>query len=68
MIPLLTTCCCGIVSVRTASLLVAAMLIVSYLASDTHTVLFGCSITKGGRDSSVGLATRYALDGPRIES
>jgi hypothetical protein len=40
MIPLLTTCCCGIVSVRTASVIVAALLIVSYLASGSHAFIF----------------------------
>ena len=35
MIPLLTTCCCGVVSVRTAALLVAALHVVGRLASDS---------------------------------
>jgi hypothetical protein len=32
------------------------------------TTYCGCSQQTGGRDSSVGIATRYGLDGPGIES
>jgi hypothetical protein len=39
MIPQLTTCCCGIVSVRTAALLVAALFIVRRLTSESRIYL-----------------------------
>jgi hypothetical protein len=31
-------------------------------------ILYTLDIQKGGQDSSVGIATRYGLDGPGIES
>ena len=38
-----------------------------FLPSDTATNVI-ITMTVGGRDSSVGIATRYGLDGPGIES
>ena len=68
MIPLLTTCCCGIVSVRTAALLVAALFIVRRVTSESYIYLLPVLSNSGGLDSTVGIATRYSLHGPGVES
>ena len=68
MIPVLTTCCCGVVSVRTAALLVVALFTVRRLASDSCIYLLPVLSNSGVLDSTVGIATGYSLHGPRFES
>jgi len=67
MIPLLTTCCCGFVSVRTAALLVATTLAVRRLVSNSCIYPLPVLSSSGGLDSTVGIATRYSLDAPSFE-
>jgi hypothetical protein len=68
MIPLLTTCCCGFVRLRTAAMLVAALLAVRRLVSNSYTSPLPVLSNSGGLDSTVGIATRYSLHAPSFES
>ena len=65
MIPVLKTCCCGCMSMRTAALVLAILFTVRCLASDLNNYILPVFWNSGTLDSTVGIATRYSLDGPR---